>query len=66
MQKIRQIRQGLVDVRNIVIWERNVSQEQFQILEELSNHYNYGIRRQAHNLLFIVSKNHQQNILSGS
>lgn len=66
MQKIRQIRQGLVDVRNIVIWERGVTQEQFQILEELTNHHHYGIRRQAHNLLFIVSKNRRLNILSGS
>ncbi|MHA1968014.1 MAG: hypothetical protein ACW964_09445 [Candidatus Hodarchaeales archaeon] len=42
-----------------------MSQEEFQVLEELSSHNHYGIRRQAYNLLFIVSKDHRNYLLSG-
>jgi hypothetical protein len=65
MQKIREIRQGLVEARNIVTGVREVTQDQFQILEKLSSHEHYGIRRQASNLLFIVSENHRHLLLSG-
>jgi hypothetical protein len=65
MQKIKEIRQGLVDARNIITGVREVTQDQFQILEKLRYHDHYGIRRQVCNLLFIVSENHRHLLLSG-
>jgi hypothetical protein len=65
MQNIREIRQGLIEARNIVMGIREVSQDQFQLLKKLSSHDHYGIRRQACNLLFIVSEDHRYLISSG-
>ena len=66
MKEIKEIRQGLIDARNILVEGGKLSQDQFLILEKLIYHNHYGIRRQALNLLFIFSVNHRILLSSGT
>jgi hypothetical protein len=66
MNKIKIIRQGLVEIRNIITQGENLSEDQFMTLESLSYHDHYGIRRQASGLLIKISKKYRTQIYSGN
>ncbi|MHA1978505.1 MAG: hypothetical protein ACW98I_16495 [Candidatus Hodarchaeales archaeon] len=65
MDKIKNIRQRLVEIRNIMKMGGNMTKGQRITLESLATHEDYGVRRQAAGLLIIVSKNYRQQVLAG-
>lgn len=65
MNKIKNIRQRLVEIRKIMKRGGNISEDHFLILEALSDHEHYGIRRQASGLMVKVSKDHRNLMLAG-
>ncbi|MHA1994188.1 MAG: hypothetical protein ACW97Z_06580 [Candidatus Hodarchaeales archaeon] len=65
MRKIKNIRQRLVEIRNIVKKGGNMTEDQYITLESLAVHESYGIRRQAASLLVTVSKDYRQQMLAG-
>jgi len=65
MNKIKNIRQRLVEIRNILTKGGNISEDHFLILEALADHDHYGIRRQASGLMVKVSKDHRNLMLAG-
>ena len=42
-----------------------MTEDHYLILQDLVNHENYGIRRQATGLMVIVSKDHRNLMLAG-
>ncbi len=65
MNKIKNIRQRLVEIRNIMNRGGNITEDHFLILESLTDHENYGIRRQASGLIVKISKDHRNLMLAG-
>ncbi|MHA2289419.1 MAG: hypothetical protein ACXABG_11600 [Promethearchaeota archaeon] len=65
MNKIKNIRQRLVEIRNIVKKGGNMTKDQYDILESLTDHNNYGVRRQAAGLLVTVSEDYRYQMLTG-
>ena len=65
MNKIKNIRQGLVEVRNIIKKGGNITEDHFIILEALTDHDHYGIRRQASGLIVKVSKDYRNLMSAG-
>ena len=55
MNKIKNIRQGLMKIRNIINKGGNITEDQYMILESLTTHKYYAIRRQASGLLIKLS-----------
>jgi len=65
MNKIKNIRQRLVEIRKIMKRGGNITEDHFSILEALTDHEHYGIRRQASGLIVKVSKDHRNLMLAG-
>ena len=65
MNKIKNIRQRLVEIRKIMKRGGNITKDHFSILEALTDHEHYGIRRQASGLMVKVSKDHRNLMLAG-
>ncbi len=66
MNKIKNIRQRLVEIRNIVKRGGNMTEDQDLMLEALTAHEHYGIRRQASGLMVITSKDYRNQMLAGN
>jgi hypothetical protein len=65
MNKIKNIRQRLVEIRNIVKKGGNMTEDQYLTLKTLTAHEHYGIRRQASGLMVTVSKDYRNLIFAG-
>ena len=66
MSKIKNIRQRLVEIRNIVKRGGNMTEDQYLMLEALTTHEHYGIRRQASGLMVITSKDYRNQMFAGN
>ncbi len=66
MNKIKNIRQRLVEIRNIVNKGVNMTEDQYLMLEALTAHEHYGIRRQVSGLMVITSKDYRNQMLAGN
>ena len=66
MNKIKNIRQGLAKIRNIINKGGNLSDDQYEILESLISHEHYGIRRQASGLMIKISNDYRNQMFSGA
>ena len=65
MNKIKNIRQRLVEVRNIMKRGGNMTEDHYLVLKGLVNHEHYGIRRQATGLMVTISKDYRNLMLAG-
>jgi hypothetical protein len=66
MNKIKNIRQGLVKIRNILNKGGNLTDDQYKILETLTSHEHYSIRRQASGLMVKISNDYRNQMFSGA